>query len=218
MEIGSVKVVNVKQEYMDSMVGQNKLVNIINGNVNCEDMIQYGVNDYVISELFLEDYYIKDYWNDKEYTKERAIHALLFGVSDFNYTYSAWETELGIKNPTKEEIAERVVQMWGIDPEDKEEIEMIANSFTNHDNIALTYMSLENIEKVIADLENSDLLGICKSIEAELNSKGISFDEISENDIQFINSIKEFFKEALRKDSKGIVYVLSDTCDFCEED
>lgn len=107
--------------------------------------------------------------------------------------------------------------MWGIAPEDKEEIEMIASSFANHDNLALRYMSVENIERVISDLENLDVLSICRSIEKELNLQGISFDEIDEGDIEFINSLKEFFKEAV-KDSSGIVYALSDSCDFCEED
>ncbi len=217
MEIESVKIIKVKKEYMDSMEGQKTLVNIINGDVNCDEMIEYNISDYVISELFREDYYIKDYWNDKEYTKERMIHALLFGVSDFSYTYSAWETELGIKNPTKEQILEAVVQMWGIDTKNKEEIEMIASSFSNHDNLGLRYMSLEHIERVISDLENSDVLGICKSIEKSLNSQGVYFDEISEKDIKFINSLKELLKKSL-KDCNGIVYVFSDTCDFCEED
>lgn len=218
MEIGSVKIVKVKKEYVNSMEGQNKLVNIINDHVNCEDMIQYGINDYVISELFLEDYYIKNYWDDKEYTKERVIHALLFGVSDFNYTYTAWETELAIENPTEEQISERVIQMWDVDPSDKEEIEMMANSFTNHDNLSLRYMSVKNIEKVISDLENSDVLAMCKNLEKKLNSQGISFDEISQKDIEFINSLIEFYKEALKNDCSGIVYAFSDTCDFCEED
>ncbi|NMM62441.1 hypothetical protein HBE96_07005 [Clostridium sp. P21] len=217
MEIESVKVIKVKKEYMDSMEGQKKLVNIINGNISCEELIEYQISDYTISEIFREDYYIKNYQDDKEYKKERAVHALLFGLSNFNYTYSAWETEIGIENPTKEQIAERVVQMWGIAPEDKEEIEMIANSFANHDNLGLRYMSVENIERVISDLEHLDVLSICRSIEKELNLQGISFDAIAEGDIEFINSLKEFFKEAI-KDSSGIVYALSDSCDFCEED
>ncbi|AKN31053.1 hypothetical protein Ccar_09410 [Clostridium carboxidivorans P7] len=217
MEIESVKVIKVKKEYMNSMEGQNKLVNIINGDINCEELIKYEISDYTISEIFREDYYIKNYQDDKEYKKERAVHALLFGGSDFNYTYSDWETELGIENQAKEQIAERVVQMWGIAPENKEEIEMIASSFVNHDNLCLRYMSVENIERVISDLEHLDVLSICRSIEKELNSQGISFDAIDEGDIEFINSLKGFFKEAI-KDRSGIVYALSDSCDFCEED
>lgn len=217
MEIESVKIIKVKKEYMDSMEGQKKLVNIINGNVNCDEMIEYQTSDYVISEIFREDYYIKNYENDKEDKREKVIHALLFGISDFNYKYSTLEIELGIENPTEEQIAERVVQMYGIDKNDKEEILMIANSFSNHDNLSLKYISIENIQKVIADLETLNIQDLCKSIEGELNSQGISFDEIDERDMEFINSLKEFYKEAL-KDSNGIVYALSDTCDFCEED
>lgn len=217
MEIESVKVIKVKKEYINSMEGQNKLFNIINGDISCEELIEYDISNYVISEIFREDYYIKNYQEDKEYKKERAVRALMFGLSDFHYTYSAWETELGIENPTKEQIEERVVQMWGISPEDKEEIEMIASSFANHDNLCLRYMSVENIERVISDLEHLDVLSICRIIEKELNLQGISFDAIGEGDIEFINSLKEFFKEAV-KDSSGIVYALSDSCDFCEED
>lgn len=216
MEIESVKVIKVKKEYMNSMEGQKKLVNIINGNVNCDEMIEYQVNDYVISQIFREDYYVKNYENDNEYKKEKAIHSLLFGISDFSYKYSAMETELGIENPSEEQIAERVVQMYGIDKNDKEEIQMIADSFTNHDNTCLKYISIENIQKVILDLELLDVQDLCKSIEEELNSQGISFDEIEGRDMEFVNSLKEFLKESLN-DSSGIVYALSDTCDFCEE-
>ncbi len=83
MEIESVKVIKLKKEYMNSMEGQNKLVNIINGDINCEELIKYEISDYTISEIFREDYYIKNYQDDKEYKKERAVHALLFGVSEF---------------------------------------------------------------------------------------------------------------------------------------
>lgn len=218
MEIESVKIIKVKEEYISSMKGQKKLVNIINGNINCDEMKEYQISDYVISEVFREDYYIKNYEKDKEYKKERVIHALLFGVSEFNYKYSALETEFEIENPTEEQIAEKVVQMYGINKDDKEEIEMIANSFTNHDNVTLKYISIENIQKIISDLEALNVKDLCKNIEQELNSQGISFDEIGEGDIEFINSLKEFLKEALEEMAKGIVYALSDTCDFCEED
>ncbi|AKA68097.1 hypothetical protein [Clostridium scatologenes] len=83
MEIESVKVIKVKKEYINSMEGQNKLINIINGNISCEELIEYQISDYAISEIFREDYYIKNYQDDKEYKKERAVHALLFGVSEF---------------------------------------------------------------------------------------------------------------------------------------
>lgn len=217
MEIESVKVIKIKKEYMNSMEGQKKLVNIINDNINCDEIIEYQTSDYVISEIFREDYYIKNYENDKEYKREKIVHALLFGISDFNYKYSALETELGMENPTEEQIVEKLAQMYGIDKDDKEEIQMIANSFADHDNVSLKYVSIENIQKVISDLEALNVQDLCKSIEEELNSQGISFDEIEERDMEFINSLKEFYKQAL-KDSNGIVYALSDTCDFCEED
>ncbi|OCA98720.1 hypothetical protein [Clostridium beijerinckii] len=217
MEIESVKVIKIKKEYMDSMEGQKKLINIINGNVKCEEMIDYQTSDYVISEIFREDYYIKNYENDKEYKRERAIHALLFGISDFNYKYSALETELGLENPTEEQIAEKVAQIYGINKDDKEEIQIIANSLSNHDNVSLKYISIENIQKVISDLETLNVQDLCKSIEEELKSQGISFDGIDERDMEFVNSLKEFYKEALI-DSNGIVYALSDISDFGEED
>ena len=60
MEIESVKIINVKKDYMDSIDGQKNLINIINGNVNCDEMIAYQTSDYVVSEIFREDYYIKN--------------------------------------------------------------------------------------------------------------------------------------------------------------
>lgn len=209
MRIETVKIIKVKEEYMNSMEGQDKLVSIINGHINCDHMIEYKIDDEVISGIFIEDYYIKNYWYDKEYAKDRMIHALLFGVSDFNYTYSPWETELKIESPTDEEIEERIIEEWGIDPSDTEEIEMIKEGFSNHDNLGLRYMSVENIEKVLSDLENSNVLDICRSVKEELKSKGICFDEISEKDIEFIESLKEFFKEAA-KAGNGIVYAFDD--------
>lgn len=209
MRIETIKLVKVKEEYMNSMEGQDKLVSIINGDVNCDHMIEYKITNHVISAIFMEDYYIKNYWYDKEYTKERAVHALLFGVSDFNYTYTPWETQLRIKNPTKEQIAETIIEMWDIDPEDKEEIEMMEGSLTNHDNLGLRYMSVENLKKAIRDLEDLDILNRCKEVEKELNSNGISFDEISEKDIKFIESLKEFIKEAI-KDGNGVVYAFDE--------
>ncbi|EKQ56079.1 MULTISPECIES: hypothetical protein [unclassified Clostridium] len=219
MEIESVKIIKVKKEFMNSMEGQKELVNIINGNVNCDEMIEYQTSDYVISEIFREDYYINNYKNDKEYKRERAIHSLLFGISDFNYKYSALETEIGVENPTEEQIAERVVQIYGIDKDDKEEIQMIANSFTNHDNTCLKYISIENMKKVVSDLETLNIQDLCKSIEKELNSQGISFDEIEERDMEFINSLKEFFKASLNdSNGMGMIYALTNIRDFCEED
>ncbi|WP_238899041.1 hypothetical protein [Clostridium sp. YIM B02500] len=217
MEIESVKIINVKKDYMDSIDGQKNLINIINGNVNCDEMIAYQTSDYVVSEIFREDYYIKNYENDKKYKKEKVIHSLLFGISDFNYKNSALEIELGIENLTEEQIAEKVVEIYGINKNDKEEMQMIANNFTNHDNVDLKYISIENIQNIISDLEKLNIEGLCKSIEEELKSQGISFDEIGERDMEFINLLKEFYTEAL-KDSNGIVYSLSDTYDFCEED
>lgn len=205
MRVETVKVVKVKEEYLNSMEGQKRLVNIINGHIKSEDILEYNVSDYVITEIFMEDYYMKNYWNDKEYSKDRMVHALLFGLKDFNYTYSPWETELGILNPTVEQIAERAAEMWGLDHEDKEEIEMIASNFTNHDNLGLRYMSVKDIEKVLTDMENSEVTHIARNIEKQLNSMGISFEEINEEDIKFMDLLKEFVKKAA-EDGVGVVY------------
>jgi hypothetical protein len=209
MRVKTVRVVKVKKEYMDSMSGQTRLVSIINGQLKSEEMMGFKVSEYPLTEIFMEDYYIKNYWNEKEYTKERMIHALLFGLGDFNYTFTPWQTELGILNPTEEQIAERVSEMWGVDPQDKEEIEMIANSFTNHDNLGLRYISVGDLEKVFTDLGSSNVIDISKEIEKKLNSMGISFDEISDKDIKFVENLKEFLKETI-KDSIGAVYAFDD--------
>lgn len=77
-------------------------------------------------------------------------------------------------------------------------------------------VSEEDIHK-LEEKFNLNVQDLCKSIEEELNSQGISFDGIDERDMEFVNSLKEFYKEALI-DSNGIVHALSDISDFCEED
>ena len=209
MRIAKVKLLQLKNEYLNSFEGQDKLINIVEGNIDCNEQVEYGEGDSNIGDIAVEAYYEKLY-SGEDLKDKNIFHDFFLGFEPFQYSYSRWELELKVKNPTKEQIGKHIVNSWyyEIDPDDTEEIENIAANYgySYHDTASLRHIPADRVKEIVSDFDKENILSTAKNLEKVLNSLGIFVDEFGNNDMKLIEDIEKIFKKAAEENT-GIAYI-----------
>lgn len=214
MEIHKVQIMQLKDEYVKTFEGQNKLENIVEDNIHFDEKVEFEEDSSLLTVIAIQCAYFNLY--SGEDNKEKLMfHDLYLGSEEFQYTFSRWELEMKIKNPTKEQIAEHIVNSWfyEISPDDTEEIEDIAISqeYGFHDNIFLKIVPADRVKEIYKNISKEKIMSIGKSLEKELNSCGVNIsdgeDEI--DDMELLDDIINIFKKAVEENT-AVLYALTE--------
>lgn len=211
MRIAKIRLMQLKNGYLNSFEGQDKLINMIDKNISCEDLVEYGEGDTNIGDIAVEAHY-ENLYSRNDLENITVFHDFFLGYKPFQYNYSRWEMELKVKNPTKDQIAKHIVNTWyyEISPDETEEIENIATNYaySYHDDANLMYIPPDRVKEIYNDLNKESILSTGKELEKVLNSFGIFVDEFNDYDIKLIDDIAKLFKKSAEENA-GIVYIMS---------
>ncbi len=207
MRIQSVRIIPLKKEYTESLEGQDLLTKIVDKKVECSEVVTYEEGSYAVSDVAMEADAIS------EETMEKAwVIELFMGVDDFRYPYTYWEIELKTTKPSKEQIAEYIVNHWwyDVDPDDTEEIDAITKDeeFSFHDMVCLRSISSERTKELLADFDKNRLIAAMKQLEIKLNQMGIYVDDLEDStNSEFLDELKSIFQKAVAEDI-GVLYII----------
>ena len=212
MEIHKVQILQLKNEYLETFEGQNKLVNIVEGNVDFEDKIEFEGDSSLLTAVAIECDYCDLYCGEDNKDK-LMFHDLYLGAEEFQYAFSIWQVEMKTKNPTKEQIAEYIVNSWynGVSPDDAEEIEDMARSqeYAFHDDIFLKIVPANRVKEICENITKEKIISIGGGLEKELNSCGVSIDgEDDIDDMELLDNIIKIFKKAAEENTP-VLYALT---------
>lgn len=207
MRIQSVRIIPLKKEYTENLEGQNLLIKIVNKRAECSEVVTYEEGSYAVSDVALEVDAISEESAEKAWVSE-----LFMGADDFRYPYTYWEIELNMKKPSKEKIAEYIVNNWwyDVDPDDTEEIETIiqGEEFSFHDTVCLRSISAERTKELLADFDKGKLIVAMKQLEAKLNQMGIYVDDLEDGtNSELLDGLESIFQKAVTEDI-GVLYII----------
>lgn len=214
MEIHKVKIMQLKDEYLKTFEGQNKLENIVEDNINFDEKVEFEEYSSLLTIIAIQCCYLNLYFGEDNKDK-LMFHDLYLGSEEFQYTFSRWEMEMKMKNPTEEQIAKHIVNSWfdEISPDDTEEIENIARSqeYAFHDVIFLRIVPAGRVKEIYENISKEKIISIGKSLEKDLNSCGVNIsdgdDEI--DDMELIDNIMDIFKKAAEENT-AVLYALTE--------
>lgn len=211
MRIQNVRIIPLKNDYIETLEGQRTLTQIVDKRQECDEIATYSEEDYTISNIMVEASYSTLFTGDNSETKQ-LVADLFLGNDEFQYTYTWWEMDMNMKQPTREQIAEHIVKTWyfPVDPEDKEEIEEITQSeeYAFHDTIYFKCLSPERTKEIAAKLNKDIILSTAKEMEETLNKDGIFFDDMQEDsDMKLIDELMNMVKKAA-DENIGILYIM----------
>ncbi|KFX54002.1 hypothetical protein FDB15_05780 [Clostridium botulinum] len=211
MRIEKIRVIQLKNEYIKTFEGQDKLQNIVENIINCDEKVEYSEEDFRISDIAMEAYY-RDLYLDENSKNQKIFRDLFLGLKDFKYTYSRWESEMKIKNPTKEQIAKHIIDTWfyEISPDDTEEIENIDQSqaYVFHEDVDLKCISADRVKEIILDFDKENIINTANNLKKELNSCGIFVEKFDDDDRKLIDDIMKIFEKSVEENT-DILYIIN---------
>ncbi|MBN1056123.1 MULTISPECIES: hypothetical protein [unclassified Clostridium] len=211
MRIEKIRVIQLKNEYIKTFEGQDKLQNIVENIINCDEKVEYSEDDFRISDIAMEAYY-RDLYLDENSKNQKIFQDLFLGLKDFKYTYSRWESEMKIKNPTKEQIAKHIIDTWfyEISPDDTEEIENIDQSqaYVFHEDVDLKCIPADRVKEIILDFDKENIINTANNLKKELNSCGIFVEKFDDDDRKLIDDIMKIFEKSVEENT-DILYIMN---------
>lgn len=209
MRINKVRIIQLKNEYLETLEGQDRLIDIVNEDFDCGEEVEYSEGEYSISDIAVEASYSDLYSEDES----KIISDMFLGSTDFNYPYTRWEIEMKTKNPTKEQIAKHIVDTWfyPIDPDNVEEIEAIAQGqeYSFHDCNYLRDVQQDRVKEIVSNFYKESIMKTAEKLEKELNKIGVYTDGLGDNDLKLLEMIINIFKKSA-KENTGVLYILSE--------
>lgn len=210
MRIEKIRIIPLKQEYLETLEGEDKLTKIVDERIDCEEEVEHGEEEYSISSIAIESFYCNLY-SGENLKNKKMISDLFLGDAKFQYPFTRWEIEMNVKNPTKEQVADYIVNHWfyPIDPNDVEEIEKIAEGqmYAFHDCVDLKYISEDRVKEIAADFDKKSILKTLKDLEKELNKEGIFMDALEEDtDLKLLDDILRLYKKCA-EENRRVLYI-----------
>lgn len=210
----SMKILQLKNQYLETLEGEETLVGIINEKIEFEEVLTYEEGSYWITDLVTEAANT-DLFAQKEFKELAYLRELLQGKEAFEYPFSRWEVEMKMMNPSREQVEQYLSKNWyyPIDINDKEELNdiMEGQSYAFHDCVSLTCLKFEQVKALQENIDWENLLEKAKPIEAELNKMGIFFEQEEDaddkkEDVEFLTALKNMMDKAIEENS-GLLFV-----------
>lgn len=196
MRIESIKTILLKEEYLETIEGQNVLVDKVNEDE--EEQLYFEEGSYGSTDIMLESLYCGLIEND-------LLRSMFFGDDRFQYKYTPWECELGQQNPSEEQIVEYIKKCYGED--DEENIECIKQSTSFHDAVDLKWITGSKAQEIVNNISMEKLLYNLEELERKLKKENISVDEWkNEENKKFLEQLLCYIREAAMSGC-GILYV-----------
>lgn len=208
MRIQKVKVIQLRDEYINTIEGQGKLENIVEDVVNFDESVEYGEDSSNIFNIAAESYYLELY-SDEDTNNKKIFHDFFLGNEEFKYRFSRWEVEMKIVNPTKEQILQHIVDTWyyEVTEDEAEEISQ-SQAYVLEDDIFFRYIPADRVKEIFLDSNKKDLINTAKVLEKELNSHGVFVDALDDCDFKVIEDINNIFKKSVEENT-GVLYVIN---------
>lgn len=196
MRIDSIKIILLKREYLETIEGQNTLVDKVNKDT--EESLYFSEGSYGSTDIMTEALYCDFIEND-------LLRIMFFGEDTFQYKYTPWECELHQQNPSEEQIVEYIKKCYG--EEDEESIACIKQSTAFHDMVSLKWITNDKAREITANISMEVLLHALEELEEKLKKEHVYVDEWrNEENKMFLEQLLSYIKEAAALGT-GVLYV-----------
>lgn len=190
-----VKIILLKKEYLNSISGQNELVDIINSReANCLELSEEGLS---AGAIIMEAEQCCSVSND-------LMKSLFYGEKQFEYRYSIWECELNRENVTEDQVKDYFRNKYPQMSEKEIEDNITYSSF--HDAVDLKYLDANKAKEISQNISFDMLKNEITRLEQKMGTQGIAFSDW--NDEESMNFIKELLAYAnnAAEEGTGILY------------
>ena len=214
MRIGTIRVIQLKKDYVESMEGQNHLIDIVDEKCHADAEVSYSEGEYNINDIAVEASYCNLYTEGENLKYKKMMSDLFLGDAEFEYPYTRWEIEMNEKNPTQEQIADYIVHNWyyPIESDDTEELEQIAQEqkYAFHDCVVLRWICPKRVKEIVSDYDRDTIIQVSKALEKELNQQGVFMEgSDEENDLKLLDDIMRIYKNA-SEENTGVLYIMGE--------
>lgn len=195
MRTEKIKIFLLQKEYLETIEGQNVLVDKVNE--EDKECLSFSEGNYGSADIAMECLYGGRIEN-------KLLKALFFGDEPFEYSFTPWECELNEKKPSDEQIVEHIKKNYETD--DEEMITCIKQSTVFHDMVELRWISSETAKKIIAKLSTEVVWKELEQLEKKLENEGMAVDEWkNEENRKFIEQLFSYLNEAIKLGT-GVLY------------